>query len=233
MVGLSEARDLATKHSWLAQSPSEFRTAVLDHVALREFKSRDMVHLAGDESGGMYGLVAGSVKVLVQASDHGPYYTHIFRPGSWFGEAQAIIGRPRQVTLYAIGNVSLLFLPIAAIQHITELNRSYWKQFIIPLTANLNVTLVALADLMVREPAARLIAILLRLGGCRATTPPAFSYVAVEASQEELAAMANIGRTKASGVLQRLQSDGLIEIAYGHIRIRSPDELRRRLEASA
>ena len=233
MVGLSEARDLATKHSWLTQSPPEFRTAVLDRVALREFKSRNMVHLAGDESGGMYGLVAGSVKVLVQASDHGPYYTHIFRPGSWFGEAQAIIGKPRQVTLYAIDDVSLLFLPIAAIQHVAELNRYFWKLFLIPLTENLNLTLVALADLMIRDPATRLIAILLRLGGCRDSTPPSFSYVDVDASQEELAAMANIGRTKASDVLQRLQSDGLIEIAYGHIRIRSPGKLRRILEASA
>jgi CRP-like cAMP-binding protein len=82
---------------------------------------------------------------------------------------------------------------------------------------------------MIRDPVQRLIAVLLRLCGCRLATPAGLGLLDVDLSQDDLAFMANVGRTTASAVLGRLQAAGQLELTYRRIQINAPETLRAML----
>jgi CRP-like cAMP-binding protein len=223
------AQHLAGREGWLSQTPADFRKAVLERARLREFKTNDTIHSVGDEPGGMYGLVTGAVRVVLAGNEHGPYVVHVFRPVTWFGEGPAIIGQPRPVSLSAARPVGLLYLTQRAIGEIAQLDPTFWKYFVAPLMGHLDTALGALADLMIREQDKRLVAVLLRLGSCRSGAKAPADPIDVDASQEDIAAMANISRTTAGSLMRKWQSMGLIEIGYGRVAILAPGRLRELL----
>ena len=95
--------------------------------------------------------------------------------------------------------------------------------------AKLEVAISVVDDLMIRDSNQRLIAVLLRLGGCRRATPTAPNAIVVDVSQEDLAAMANLSRGTANSILRKLEEAGEIAISYRQHIILKPDALRRRL----
>ncbi len=224
------AQELAGRDGWLSQVPREFRTAVLERARLREFMTSDTIHIAGDEPGGMYGLVTGTVRVVLAGSEHGPYVVHLFRPVTWFGEGPSIVGQPRPVSLSAARPVALLYLTRHAIDVIAQLDPSFWKCFVAPLMGHLDTALGSLADHMIRQQDKRLLAVLLRLGGFRSAAGVLAGPVEVDASQEEIAAMANISRTTAGSMMRKWQSMGLIALGYGRVAILAPGKLKTMLE---
>jgi CRP/FNR family transcriptional regulator, cyclic AMP receptor protein len=150
----------------------------------------------------------------------------LFRPVTWFGKGPAIIGQPRPVSLSATRSVSLLYVSQRAIGEIARLHPAFWKYFVIPLMGHLDTALGAMADFMIRQHDKRLAAVLLRLGGCRSAANARMGAVEVDASQEDIAAMANVSRTTAGSVMREWQSMGLITIGYGRVAILAPAKLR-------
>jgi CRP-like cAMP-binding protein len=230
LINLPEAKRLAAHKGWLADVPAEFREAVLSRSLLLRFKAGELIHFAGDQSAGMYGLLQGTVRVLLSADEHGPYFGHLLRPGTWFGEGPAITGQPRPVSLKASGETALLYLSQSDIAEIAQLNPTYWRFFVIPLMEHLNVALGAVADLMIRDHAKRLLAVLLRLGGCRTGHPTEeIGPIEVDVSQNDLAGMANVARMTASATLRKLTNAGFVELGYGRVLILAPERLREML----
>jgi CRP-like cAMP-binding protein len=219
---------LASGDGWLAQMPPGFQSAVLQRVHLREYQTDDTIHIMGDEPGGMYGLLEGAIRVVLANGEDGPYFVHLFRPVTWFGEGPAIIGQPRPVSLSAARPVALLYLTQRAIGEIAQLDPAFWRCFVVPLMGHLDTALGALADHMIREHDKRLVAVLLRLGGCR--TGAMHGPIELDASQEDIAAMANVSRTTAGLLLRKWQSIGLITLGYGRVIIQAPDRLQRLME---
>ena len=80
---------------------------------------------------------------------------------------------------------------------------------------------------MLRAPDKRLVAILLRLAGCRENIPSDFRSAEIDASQDELASMANVARVTAGLILRKFAKDGAIELAYRRIVVVDPDRLRQ------
>ena len=113
--------------------PSSFRNDVLENAALRTFEAGDTIHFEGDEPGGIYGLVFGIIRVDAATPDHGPYFSHLLRPVTWFGEGAAITGLPRMLTMSATREAALLYVTAQSVQEIATRESSYWKFFTMPL----------------------------------------------------------------------------------------------------
>ena len=75
----------------------------------------------------------------------------------------------------------------------------------------------------------RCIAVLLRLGGCRLSSPPDSRPIEINLSQEDIAFMSNLARTTVGAVLRKLEAMGLLEQSYRRLRILAPDALRAML----
>jgi CRP/FNR family cyclic AMP-dependent transcriptional regulator len=103
-----------------------------------------------------------------------------------------------------------------------------WRCIALLTTLHLDTAVGAADDLMIRDNTLRLVAILLRLGGCR-VGDVADDPIEIHANQEELAAMANMARMTAGAILRRLAQEGRIDLSYRHLRILDPGALRAML----
>ena len=230
MLELSAAREIVARQGWLSQVPSSFREKVLDRCLLDAFEAGAVIYSVGDPPGGMYGLASGRFGVSIAPGERGPYRVHFATPGAWFGELPAFTGQPRRLGLIAAKASTVLHLPLAAIREIVARDPGAWRFFAFVMVGHLDTALGAADDLLIRDYRKRLVAVLLRLAGCRKSTPPDGAIVEIDVSQDDLAAMANMARTTVNAVLRGLQSAGYVEASYRAVRIVAPDALRTLLE---
>jgi CRP/FNR family transcriptional regulator, cyclic AMP receptor protein len=226
---LIEACALLSRQGWLSYVPASFRTAVLDRCTLQKVEAGAAIYASGDPPGGMYGLVSGAFSVSVVQGERGPYFAHFFGPGDWFGEGPAISGRSRIVGLSALRQTELLYLSLSAVDEILSEQPSSWRMFAALTLGKLETAMWAIDDLMIRDSLRRFVAVLLRLGGCRAATPPEPVPIVVYSSQADLAAMANVSRARANEILSRLETSGHVAQNYRRVEILTPDRLRSTL----
>ncbi len=229
MLAIEAARKVAIDNGWLSLTPPSFQCAILDRCRLQSFKAGQSIYMAGDPPGGMFGLVLGGVGISIAPGERGPYFAHLGRPGTWFGEASAILRQPRRVGLTATRDAELLYLPIEKIDEIVAKDSNAWRLFALVTVGHLEMAIGACDDLMFRDHVKRCIATVLRLGGCRNLSPPSPTPVEVDACQDEIATLANVSRATAGKVLRNLETKGLIESSYRRIRILTPDLLRTML----
>ncbi len=226
-----QAHDIVSRQGWLSFAPPSFRQIVLDRCKLQDFKAGATIYAVGDPPGGMYGLVAGSFALSIAPGERGPYVAHFGRPGTWFGEAEALVEQARWVTLSVTRDSTMLHLPLHALQEIVGADPGAWRWFGVAAMVHNSVAIGAADDLMIRDHVKRSVAVLLRLGGCRYLTPPGETLIEVDVSQEDFAVMTNVARTTAGAVLRSFEAAGHIKVSYRRVSIRAPDRLRAMLEA--
>ena len=85
------------------------------HEPASDFAADETIHAAGDPPGGIYDLVSGGLRVVFAPSERIPFFAHFFVPGSWTGEAAAITGEPRLVSLVTTRETCAFYLPLPAV----------------------------------------------------------------------------------------------------------------------
>lgn len=227
MPELESAREHLRRVGWLSATPHGFREAVLERCVLRSFAPQQSLFHLADPPGGIYGLVSGGLAIMIGPAERGLYYAHFARTGFWFGEGPALTDEPRRVGVAATRQTTTLHLPLPAVRGLIASDPETLRWLALITLGHLDMAIGASDDLMIRNPARRTIAVLLRLAGCRhAGLHPA----EIDVSQEDLARMANLSRNGVGTILRRLEKDGLIEVGYRHILLLRPTELRARLQ---
>jgi CRP-like cAMP-binding protein len=229
MTTLDQARAIVARQGWLSYVPAPYRQTVLERSQLEEFRAGATIYSMGDPPGGMYGLVAGKLAISIAPGERAPYITHFGQPGTWFGDAAAFTEQPRRVGLAVTRAAEVLHLPLHAIREIVATDPGAWRWFGLALVANLDTAIGGSDDLMIRDHVKRFVAVLLRLGGCRYSTPPGGTTIEIHVNQEDLAAMTIMARTTAGALLHKLQTAGHVDAGYRSIRIIAPDALREML----
>ena len=229
-MNIAAAHEIVLRQGWLCQTPPPFQREVLDRCHLQHFATGETIYSIGDPPGGMFGLVSGRLNISIAPNERGPYFVHLARPGSWFGEAAAITGQPRRVGLAAARDSELLHLPLHEIHEIVAKDPAAWRLFALVTISHLDLAIGSSDDHMIRDHVKRCIAVLLRLGGCRQASPTGSIPIEVDASQDDIAQMSNVARTTAGTVLRKLEAMGHLEQSYRRIRILAPDGLRAMLE---
>ena len=227
-LGPTKARELAESSGWLKQTPASFRNAVLNAAVLRTFKIGDPIQRAGDQSGGIHGLLSGRLRVFHTTPERGPLLVHLFQPIVWFGQFAAVVGHSRMISVTAASPAKLLYIPRQVINEVTRTNLDAWRHFAQPLAFHVETAIGGLADLMIRDDTKRFVAVVLRLGGCRFVSSTTESPI-IDVSQEDLASLANLARNTAGVMLRRLEAASLIRLDYGRVTIVRQDELRAML----
>lgn len=223
------AHKTVSRLGWLSTAPERFRNVVLQKCIFQKFEINQTVYSVGEPAGGIYGLVSGGLRVSVAPGEQTAFAIHLFVPGSWIGESAAITGRPRLVTISTTRQTQLLHLPLSAVNAILKEDSDAFRHFAGLAYFHLETSLGVVGDLMLRNPDKRVFALLLRLCGCRTKTPDELGVIDIDLGQEDLALMSNVGRTKASEILNALQGAGEIEIGYRRIRVLAPDAIRKKL----
>lgn len=226
MIDIRAARDIAARNGWLSHTPPAFREKVLGRCVVQSFAAGDTLYMVGDPPGGIYGLISGALGVSVAPGERGPYLIHVAQPGAWLGEA-GVVGLPRRIGLSALRACETLHLPLHSFNKILQDDPSAWRFVALLTHGHLETAIAGVDDLMIRNHVQRLVAVLLRLAGCRQARPATEATTHdCHINQEDLAAMANVTRTTAGSILRKLAKAGHIEHGYRRIRILAPDSLR-------
>lgn len=225
MLTLNEARDRITARGWLAHATPEVQQAVVSRSSLQNFAAGEALYAIGDPPGGMFGLVAGTVKIMVAAGDDGPFVSHLMTPGDWNGYGPAIADGPRIVGLTAGRDCQAFVFPLHAIHELAGRDPGLWRALAQLTLHDLQIAVGAMNDLMSRDHFTRCVASLLRIGGYRHRADPQSQPLWLDVSQAELAGVCNLSRSTVIGFLRRLEAERMIGISYGQIGVLAPERL--------
>jgi CRP/FNR family cyclic AMP-dependent transcriptional regulator len=230
MMEHDEACRFLTARGWLARSPAKVRDAVLERCNLEDFERGQRVYSIGDPPTGLWGVVTGGFALEFATSEHGPHFAHSFRPGMWFGEGESFAPRPHFATISATRTSRCMHLPLPALEAVARDHPLIWRYVGVLAGAHVADSLGAFSDGTIRDPTARIAAILLRLAGTRVHERLSDQQPELDVTQEDLALLANMSRGTVHTQLGRLEAAGLVACSYGRVRILDPDRLRSAIE---
>lgn len=225
MLTFDDAKTRLISRGWLARTPQDFQKSVIQRANLQNFASGEALYAIGDPPGGLYGLAAGTIKIMVAAGEGGPFVSHLMTPGDWNGYGPAITGGPRIIGLTAGRQCQALTLPLHAIHELAARDPLLWRYLAQLALLDTQTAIGAMDDLMIRDPFSRCVATLLRLGGYRHSQDPNRAALWLDLSQTEFAAICNLSRSAVAGFLRRLEAEGMIGVSYGQIGVLAPERL--------
>ena len=229
---IEAATQLLAQHGWLSFTPADFRKRVLARIRLREFARGQAVYLAGDPPGGPWVILAGAAKIEMPLPGTAPHFLHLVASGYWFGEAPLIVGNPRLVTVITAQPSTLATLPLEDCQAILKADPGAWRWIALLSAMTTDLSLGVAVDSLLRDPAQRTAALLLRLAGVRSVFFPSKRALPIRLSQERLGQLVNLSRNSMTPILRGFAKHGLIEMGYGSIRIADIAALTARARAT-
>ncbi len=231
---LEEARSFLASSRWLQEFPQDLRAEFLNRTRLLPpFERDERVFNIGDSADGIYGIVSGTFGFEIAPQEEGPYLTHQLRPGDWFGELAHVMRSPRHTTLYANGPGLCLRISAKELSQLLASDPRLWRYLATSLAHATLVAMTALNDLMLRAPAKRLAATLLRVAGLRNREPLIEADLDIDLTLAELALMTNISRSCVADNLRHFRERGFLVHRYGHIRLCDVNGLRQWLKDDA
>jgi len=217
-------------HGWLALTPSDFRQAVLERLAIRRLATGEALYRAGDREGGLWAIIEGSVQFEIPGPQLAPSLALVAIPGFWFGEAPLISRAAREINAYAAHASVFATISLADCRTILKEDSARWQWIALLASMNCDLAMGLAADLLLQEPRQRIIAALLRLSGWRTGPHLTPSPGPVHLSQQQLGQIANLSRTVVSSILGDLERRGLIAVGYRTLEVRNGDGLKAMLE---
>jgi CRP/FNR family transcriptional regulator, cyclic AMP receptor protein len=217
MAKKSAATSVLADHGWLSFTPPRFRAEVLAHLRTREFRKGEAVYRAGDPAGGPWGVVKGAVEIEFPPPETVPHLLYFATPGFWIGEAPLIVGNARLVTVIASRPSTLATLPLADCHAILEADPAAWRWIALLSLITADVGAGFAADSLLRDPAKRTAALLLRLAGVRSRLFAAAKPAPIFLSQDKLGQLANLSRNSIGPILRSFVERGCIKLRYGAI----------------
>jgi CRP/FNR family cyclic AMP-dependent transcriptional regulator len=199
------------KTGWLSRQPDWFQREVLSNASLEEFDADEVVYRIGGPPGGIYGLVAGTLKVSTAPAHLAPRFIVLGIKGNWAGEGPYLTGEPRRAELQAIDRCALMHLSLDAMNKITHRNAEAIRCFARITVGHFDVLARVVDDLLIPRAVQRIASVLHRTDLLTATTIPI--------SQEVLGHIANASRKQVNAALARFAEQGWIKHSYRSIEV--------------
>ncbi len=214
----TEAERIAISHGWLAGQPRSFQPGLLRRAELKHFDAGAFVYHAGDDPGGIYGIVRGAFAIYLPLVRGGTRMVHIARTGVWFGQGPMNIRRDRKMSFRASEEAAVLHVSLPALNEIVARDPMTLRSFGALTEINLEIAATAVRDLLIRRADQRIAATLLRVtsadSGSPSDDPSGFSL-----TQSELGEMANASRDLVNRTLAGFEARGWISKSYNRIAI--------------
>ena len=200
------------RDGWLSMTPPQFQQDVAARCDVLKFRRGERVYDAGDDSGGLFGVVEGRLEMHMCTRDGRPTLAHMAGPGFWTGDLAALTGRRRRITIIAGSDCTRLTR--AAMASITDAEPVAWRSFAVLSALNLAVALDVLEAMRCTDPTDRVAATLFNLAF---SNPGGVSAIPV--SQADLGALTRLSRSAVNRAIGLLEERGLVRSAYGKIEI--------------
>jgi CRP-like cAMP-binding protein len=223
-------RELDRIRSALASSThfQFLEAAELDQLAglgrLQHLRQGQRIAQAGTSDDRLWIILSGAVRVSARAPGSREYVYAVLGPGSYFGLADAVRGMEFTAEARAFGDTVLAVFRGAALAAMLEERPRLWRHVSRLLAHRLRLALAIMRDnsgAPLPERIARRL-----LGHALSNDVRGLAEVSVRMTQQDLALMLGVSRSRANAGLRQLERDGLIRNGYRGITITDLPGLR-------
>jgi CRP-like cAMP-binding protein len=223
---VADYRELLRAGRWFRGLPVPFQDALLSMATLRSVVPREVLFSRGEPGTAMYGVVDGKLRASGTDGEGKEALLTIVEPPGWVGEIPFFDGLPRTHDLIADAPSLLVQVPATPLLAFLDAEPRYWRDFSALLTAKLRLAFIAIEDGVLssigERVARRLVMIADGYGQWTDRT-----YPLIDVSQETLATMVSSSRQTVNQVLRKLETEGLVRLAYGGVEVKDLEGLRR------
>jgi CRP-like cAMP-binding protein len=213
--------------SLLASLDDDEERAVLEAARRRSFSKGEIVFQEGDRSDSVHLVGAGHLAVIVSTPDGDLATLKVLGPGDWFGELSMLRDQApmrRSATVMSLDASQTLVLTQAAFHRLCEIHPQI--ELLVGSLMAARIRKLS-ADLL----EARYVDLDRRLCGSLVELAEIYSdggeAPMIPLTQEQLADIAGGTRPSVNQVLQRLASDGIVEIGRGRVTVLDREALVR------
>lgn len=226
-----DKREILATNPLLSGLPADVVEELMAVSVVKQLADGECVYAQGDDGDGLFGVVQGRIRLSNSSREGKELLVMLVESGDWIGEVSLLDGLPRSLDAFAMGDCAVLFLPRIRFDALLKAKPELYQYFIPMLCRKLRLALsyvegVALFPLPVRL--AQRILELLAFYGVNDDKPG--MLIDVHLPQEDLAKMLGVSRQAISRELKRFESEGIIQLAYGQLRVMDEVALQRELE---
>jgi CRP-like cAMP-binding protein len=214
---------LAASAWWPQLGPDEQRTTLAE-TEERRYTGGTVVMRKGEVVDAWIGVIDGLVKInVVSAVGKTATFTGV-GPGGWFGEGSILKNEARKYDVVALRDTRIAWMPRRTFERLLDTSIAFNRFLLAQLNERLGQFIGMVEYERLLEPDARVARCLAELfnphlyPGHRAE---------LEISQEEIGYLSGVSRQRVNQALQVLSRAGLLELAYGRVRILDLAGLRR------
>ena len=226
-----DKREILATNPLLSGLPADVVEELMAVSVVKQLADGECVYAQGDDGDGLFGVVQGRIRLSNSSREGKELLVMLVEPGDWIGEVSLLDGLPRSLDAFAMGDCAVLFLPRIRFDALLKAKPELYQYFIPMLCRKLRLALsyvegVALFPLPARL--AQRILELLAFYGVNDDKPG--MLIDVHLPQEDLAKMLGVSRQAISRELKRFESEGIIQLAYGQLRVMDEVALQRELD---
>lgn len=194
------------------------------NARLSKLSAGEPIFHAGDEKGGICGVVSGGVGVYIPTSAGEFRLAHVGRLGVWFGYGPLIRGQRRSLTFSPTEPTLLMQVPLPALEEIAAKSFAHQRAILSIGEYGMDVAILTIENLLIQNHARRIAGTLIRV------IPDPDQAVRGEAleinlSQTQIGEMASVGRQVVNRELQRMAARGWLRVSYNRVSIIDRDAL--------
>lgn len=203
---------------WFGSGAKSFESDLLSLATPRRLQNGEHLFFRGDPPDGLYAMLEGSLRVSGVTEAGKEAILSLVDAPSWFGEIALFDRLPRTHNAVAEGSVRLLHVPQRELLALLERSPQYWRELGVLMALRLRLTFISMEDLALLPAETRLARRLVWLVEASALTPQDGPCV-VPISQTQLGLMLSLSRQTTNQVLQSLQDQAILRVAYGRIEV--------------
>lgn len=214
------AAAVLARSDWLGPGGDDLADAFLAHGRLVSLAAGQWAHAEGDDETGVLVVLRGALQIYCKAPGDREVLINQIGPGAALGQTTRFGGGPRLVTAIAAGDALVLQVSDRALSRIAHDAPRLWEAVSALLYLQLRNLVELVGALSALPPRERLARRLVQM----ARTSPADT---LRVTQEALGEMVGMTRKTANLHLAAFERDGLVQRAYGGLRITDLAGLRR------
>jgi len=205
-------------HNFIDRLPESIRSELQAQCAVRQLGRDQPVYHQGDESGELYQLLEGAIRLCNYTPDGREVIMGEFRAGDCFGEMGLVDGLPRHSYAVASRPSQVRVISKARFDELRAKYPEINRELALMLSLRLRLLFEMTEDASVLNLRQRLARSIHRLAHSHGATGSG-EVRQIDISQEELARMLGVSRQSVSKELQALQQEGYIAIRYGKLQV--------------
>jgi CRP/FNR family cyclic AMP-dependent transcriptional regulator len=203
---------------WFGSIPRELEEALLALATPRRLQHGEHLFFRGDPPCGLYAMLEGTLRVSGVTEAGKEAILSLVEAPSWFGEISLFDQLPRTHNAVADGPVRVLHVPQKELVALLARAPHFWRELGVLMALRLRLAFISMEDMALLPADARLARRLVWLVEASALTP-ANGPCSLPISQTQLGMMLSLSRQTTNQILQTLQEQQVLRVAYGRIEV--------------